>query len=210
MFHLRQSLRDRYFSEISPGLILMKTHSDVGRLLHAYRWKDRQNLMGDPQGKMRLQVLLLACSKYSRVCCALRRWMKISHNHPFSKRKDVWHFRQHNFYASFKFAQIQPIYRRMTISLNNKWRRYSSKCSCVQDDFKIYLQLFFIIHFPCMCFTFTNDQNQLVVKYSILFAVRSTNKKKYCAASWFLSFVNIFVTSMRSTIINKCTQVFSD
>jgi hypothetical protein len=57
MSHLKQGLRDRYFSEISPGLILMKTHSDVRRLLHAYRWNERQNLMGDPQGKMRLQVL---------------------------------------------------------------------------------------------------------------------------------------------------------
>jgi len=82
MFHLKQSLRDRYFSEDSPGLILMKTHSNVRWLLHAYRWNDRQNLMGDPQRKMRLQVLLFAYSKYSCVSYALRRWMKIFHNHP--------------------------------------------------------------------------------------------------------------------------------
>jgi len=83
MSHLKQSLRDRYFSEISPGLILMKTHLDVRWLLHAYRWNDRQNLMGDAQGKMRLQVLLFAYSKYSCVSCVLHRWTKIFHNHHF-------------------------------------------------------------------------------------------------------------------------------
>jgi len=82
MSHLKQSLRDGYSSEVSPGVILMKAHSVVRWLLHAYRWNDRQNLMGDPQGKPRLQVLF-AYSKYSRVSYASRRGMKVFHNHPF-------------------------------------------------------------------------------------------------------------------------------
>jgi len=81
MSHLKQSLRDRHSSEVSPGLILMKAHSVVRWLLHAYRWNDRQNLMSDPQGKMRLQVLF-AYSKYSCVSYASRRAMKVFHNHP--------------------------------------------------------------------------------------------------------------------------------
>jgi hypothetical protein len=105
MSHLKQSLRDRYFSEVSPGLILMKAHSDVRWLLHAYRWNDRQNLMGDPQGKMRPQVLLFAYSKYSCVLYALRRWMKIFHNHPFQGKR-MSGISDNTTYTSSKFAQI--------------------------------------------------------------------------------------------------------
>ena len=43
---------------------------------------ERQNLMGDPQGEMLLQVLF-AYSKYSWISYTLRRGMKIFHNHPF-------------------------------------------------------------------------------------------------------------------------------
>ena len=40
-----------------------------------------------------------------------------------------------------------------------------------------------IIHFPCKYFTFTNAQNQLVAKYSILFVVTSIDKKEYRATN---------------------------
>jgi hypothetical protein len=74
--------------------------------------------MGDPLGNMRLHVLLFAYRKYSCISYALRRWIKIFHNHPFQGERMSGISNKTTVLLLPNPPQILPFYRRMTDRLH--------------------------------------------------------------------------------------------